>query len=220
MEFNQLESSVRVAARRGELCKLLEASETNPQLQSCILRLATTKDSDGRTLLYDVVVGGNIGDCERVLGMRDESGSTASDLNMRDGGGWSPLMSACSSNKADVVVWLLGSGAKMDDKHRDVFYAASKGDARLMEVVANAAGLDDVTRLCIRGSTLLHRAVGAGNVEVVEWLVARMREQGKDVRVNVEEVKSGADETVMDVLRESWDGDERTKLERALGLGS
>lgn len=155
--------------------------------------------------------------------MRDVKGRTASDVRMRDDGGWTPLMSACSSNRADVAAWLLDSGAELDDKHRDLFYAASKGDARLMEVVCGSSGgRAGVDILTLRGpvgpggATLLHRAVGAGNVDVVRWLVGRMREAGTDVGAYVAEAKDGAGETVEDVLRESWgDRDERGRDVRA-----
>jgi len=145
--------------------------------------------------------------------MRDVNGRTASDVRMRDDGGWTPLMSACSSNRADVAAWLLDSGAELDDKHRDLFYAASKGDARLMEVVCGGTTVGPVGP---GGATLLHRAVGAGNVDVVRWLVGRMREAGTDVGAYVAEAKDGAGETVEDVLRESWgDRDERGRDVRA-----
>lgn len=214
MDYSELDTSVREAARRGELGKLLD--EIQPTLEVRVRRLATTKDSDGRTLLYDAVVGGNVDDCRRVLDMRDERGATASDVNMRDGGGWSPLMSACSSNRPETARWLLASGAVLDAKHRDVFYAASKGGVELMEAVAGRTR--DPWALRGGGSTLLHRAAGAGNVEVCAWLAARMREADVDVGAWVRDMRDGAGETVLDLLEDAVESEERERVLRSLQL--
>ena len=217
MDFSPLDTSVREAARRGELVKLLdsEASAHDDGLRSAVRRLATARDSDGRTLLYDAVVGGRVEDCRRVLDVRDDRGETASDVNMRDEAGWSPLMSACSSNRPEVARWLLDSGAKLDANRRDIFYAASKGGVDLMEVLVGERA--DVWTLRCRGSTLLHRAAGAGNVEVCAWLAARMRAAGVDVKAWVGEVRDGAGETVLDVVEDAvGSGPEGQRVLRAL----
>ncbi len=109
-------------------------------------------------------------------------------------------MSACSSNNPAATRWLLDAGAELDANYRDVFYAASKGGVELMEAIwgPDADGRRLANLRC-RGSTLLHRAAGAGNVEVCEWLVGRMREAGVDVGEWVRGVRDGAGETVLEV---------------------
>jgi hypothetical protein len=85
MEYSSIDTSVREAARRGELGKLLDSSCFPVDV---VRRLATSRDSDGRTLLFDAVVGGNVDDVRRVMAMRDDRNATASDVNMRDDGGY------------------------------------------------------------------------------------------------------------------------------------
>lgn len=112
-------------------------------------------------------------------------------------------MSACSSNRPEAARWLLAAGAELDAGHRDVFYAASKGGAGMMEAIWGDR--EDGRRLAdlrCRGSTLLHRAAGAGNVEVCKWLAGRMCQADVDVRAWVREVRDGAGETVLEVVDE------------------
>jgi hypothetical protein len=111
-------------------------------------------------------------------------------------------MSACASNNPAVTRWLLDAGAELDENNRDVFYAASKGGVELMEAIwgpdADGRRLAD---LRCRGSTLLHRAAGAGNLEVCEWLMGRMREAGVDVGEWVRAVRDGSGETVLEAAQ-------------------
>ena len=94
MDYSSVDTSVREAARRGELGKLLKSADgpsdelPSDALPSAVRRLATTRDSDGRTLLFDAAVGGNVDDIRLVMGMRDDQDATASDVNMRDDGGY------------------------------------------------------------------------------------------------------------------------------------
>jgi ankyrin repeat protein len=254
MEYSSIDASVREAARRGELGKLLDSFSSQPSdsLPSAVRRLATARDSDGRTLLFDAVVGGNVDDIRRVMGMRNDQNATASDVNMRDDGGyafcstqarfgfyhpkshqfinssthtlslqqtnrWSPLMSACSSNKPEAARWLLEAGAELDEGHRDVFYAASKGGVELMEAICGKKinGLW-LAGLRSRGSTLLHRAAGAGNVEVCEWLTGMMRDAGIDVSAWVRDVRDGAGETVLEVVEACLEGGARERVEAVI----
>jgi ankyrin repeat protein len=211
--MNTTEHAIRLAARRGELSSLLE----DESIKTLVRELATNRDSDGRTLLYDAVVGGDVRACQYILDLRNDENTSASDVNMRDDGNWSPLMSACSSNKPDVAAWLLEEGATLDECYRDVFLAASKGDERLMRMLeAPLPGGLDVGKLRdAHGATLLHRAVGAGNERVIAWLVSKMGDDEERRRL-VEDVKDGAGSTVMDVLAEAWHADERERVRRVL----
>ena len=88
MDYSSVDTSVREAGRRGELGKLPSDALPSDALPSAVRRLATTRDSDGRTLLFDAAVGGNVDDIRLVMGMRDDQDATASDVNMRDDGGY------------------------------------------------------------------------------------------------------------------------------------
>ena len=88
-------------------------------------------------------------------------------IDIRDDNGFSPILMACSSNKPDVVDFLLKKGANISDVSVDgmtaLIVAAISDADQVIEYLINKAGID-INEMSLDGRTALHMAA-IGNEE-------------------------------------------------------
>ena len=111
------------------------------------------------------------GDVVNVRSLLERGANAAT----RDDGGWSPLHSAASAGRSEVIEELIRSGVSLDDGAGSsgttaIILAASKGHqvivSSLLAASANAQATDR------SGSTALHRAAGNDHVAIIDVLLA------------------------------------------------
>lgn len=89
-------------------------------------------------------------------------------------GGASPLMIAASRGHADLIRWLLISGADIaavdDDARAAVNFAILYGQGEALRTLLDQGA--DVNRKDVRGNTPLMAAASANHVEYVRWLLS------------------------------------------------
>jgi ankyrin repeat protein len=112
-----------------------------------------------------------VGDLDRVKGFVEKG----TDVDTKDGMGWTALYWAASTGRRDVVEFLIAEGANVDTKAEDkttpLHQAARAGDRKIVELfISKGANVNAKDK---RGNTPLHGAASAGHREVVELLIAR-----------------------------------------------
>ncbi|ENN73908.1 hypothetical protein YQE_09480, partial [Dendroctonus ponderosae] len=127
------------------------------------------KGTDGMTALHAAARTGNLAACQALL--RANKGL----CDMRDDGGWTPLVWACEHGFTEVARFLLDQGA--DIHSRDVeqnvalHWAAFKGSAATAELLLNLNS--DVNVVNVHGDTPLHMAAREDCYNCVLVLLAR-----------------------------------------------
>lgn len=100
-------------------------------------QLFKVKDDDDRSLLHTAAGCGNAQVLSAFL-----AGGGRKLVNQIDEDGWTPLMSAASSGKDEIVQQLISSGAHVnaanDMKRSALHFAASKGHVRIVQMLLEA----------------------------------------------------------------------------------
>lgn len=126
------------------------------------------RDEDGRSLIHNAAVGGNL----TLMQLLIDRGCTPL-LTGTDPEGWTPLLSAVSCGHEDISRLLLSLGVDPNTANKQgrtaLHYAASKGRTALIQVLLQS-GASPTSKDCT-GSIPLHRAAGAGRLEAVKLLL-------------------------------------------------
>ena len=193
------------ATRDGTLLQFLSTGNDD-DYESVIQTLAREK-RDGRRLIFDAVCSGNVDVAKYVLSLVDDPDTV---INDQDDIGWTPLMSACSCNRLDMVDWLLSMGADATkltvQKRSALFYAASKGSGQLVQKVLDAWDGDLLESTDSLGCTVFHRAVSSGNMEALRVLVLHASSSSSSSSFTEEDggtitaVRDANGETVLDIV--------------------
>jgi ankyrin repeat protein len=101
--------------------------------------------------------------------------SAGADINAKEEkGGATPLMAAASRGHADLIRWLLVSGADIaalnDDRQTAVNFAILYGHGEALKILLDYGS--DVNTKDVRGNTPLMAAASANNVEFIRWVLS------------------------------------------------
>ncbi|KAH9298698.1 hypothetical protein KI387_030380, partial [Taxus chinensis] len=138
-------------------------------------KAASIRNEDARSLLHVAAAAGNLRLVRILAGIEP----SLTGVNGGDEEGWTPLHSAVSSGRDDVVEALLQAGADVSIANNGgrtaLHYAASKGRLKIAQVlISHGAKINQKDKF---GCTPLHRAASAGHPELCEMLI----EEGADV---------------------------------------
>lgn len=92
-------------------------------------------DSLGRTVLFDLIIDGNIDEVKKYQLINEE-------VNLQDNGGKSPLHFACIYSQFDIANFLLQSKAEVDVKDNN-------GNTPLFDAVFNSKGEESIIKLLL-----------------------------------------------------------------------
>ena len=138
-------------------------------------RARSITNEDARSLLHIAAAAGH----NQIVRILAGVNPSVSGVNNGDEEGWTPLHSAVSSGRADVVETLLQAGADVSMANKGgrtaLHYAASKGRFKIAQALISHGA--KVNRKDKVRCTPLHRAASTGHPELCELLI----EEGADV---------------------------------------
>uniref|UniRef100_A0A0D6R704 Uncharacterized protein n=1 Tax=Araucaria cunninghamii TaxID=56994 RepID=A0A0D6R704_ARACU len=169
---NMKDDDLFKAAESGNLEVFQRLAEDQLQLN----RARSIRNEDSRSLLHVAAAAGHH-QIVCILGAGVDP--SVSGVNSSDEEGWTPLHSAVSSGKDNVVEVLLQAGADVSMANKGgrtaLHYAASKGRLNIAQIlISHGAKVNQKDKF---GCTPLHRAASAGHSQLCELLI----DDGADV---------------------------------------